>query len=128
SVRDEDGRFLADKKHCHVITTLARKLHWGCPARPLERRSPHSLHDAVPPTPCAGGFRCRGPSVRGDVWRARREAGPAEDLLQVVSPPAARRPPRRAAPARCWSPSAAAAAARRSLARRAGWSRPRLRA
>ena len=27
SVRDEDGRFLADKKHWHVITTLARKLH-----------------------------------------------------------------------------------------------------
>lgn len=26
SVRDEDGRFLADKKHWHVITTLARKL------------------------------------------------------------------------------------------------------
>lgn len=27
SIRDEDGRFLADKKHWHVITTLARKLH-----------------------------------------------------------------------------------------------------
>ena len=26
TVRDEDGRFLADKKHWHVITTLARKL------------------------------------------------------------------------------------------------------
>ena len=26
SVRDEDGRFLADKKHWHVITTLARKV------------------------------------------------------------------------------------------------------
>ena len=26
SVRDEDGRFLADKKRWHVITTLARKL------------------------------------------------------------------------------------------------------
>ena len=26
AVRDEDGRFLADKKHWHVITTLARKL------------------------------------------------------------------------------------------------------
>lgn len=26
SVRDEDGRFLADRKHWHVITTLARKL------------------------------------------------------------------------------------------------------
>ncbi|MGY5763715.1 class I SAM-dependent methyltransferase [Brachybacterium sp. DNPG3] len=26
SVRDEDGRFLADKKHWHVITTLARKI------------------------------------------------------------------------------------------------------
>lgn len=25
TVRDEDGRFLADKKHWHVITTLARK-------------------------------------------------------------------------------------------------------
>lgn len=25
SVRDEDGRFLADRKHWHVITTLARK-------------------------------------------------------------------------------------------------------
>src|SRR5699024_10491898 len=27
SVRDEDGRFLADRKHWHVITTLARKLN-----------------------------------------------------------------------------------------------------
>ena len=26
SVRDEDGRFLAEKKHWHVITTLARKV------------------------------------------------------------------------------------------------------
>lgn len=26
AVRDEDGRFLADRKHWHVITTLARKL------------------------------------------------------------------------------------------------------
>ena len=25
SIRDEDGRFQADKKHWHVITTLARK-------------------------------------------------------------------------------------------------------
>src|SRR5699024_6710364 len=30
SVRDEDGRVLADRKHCHVITTLARKLNWPC--------------------------------------------------------------------------------------------------
>lgn len=27
SVRDEDGRFLADRKHWHVITTLARKMN-----------------------------------------------------------------------------------------------------
>ena len=26
AIRDEDGRFLADKKHWHVITTLARKM------------------------------------------------------------------------------------------------------